>query len=334
MRSPSAWQTATLHQRIDLSPTVREFTLVPDGPAERWSPGSHLQVRVRIGERVDARHYSLVGLPEADGAYRIAVKRADAGRGGSRFMHALAEGARLEILPPANHFELSYAPPQHLLLAGGIGITPLVGMAQVLAAHGAEVRMAYAARRDDELVYVERLRALLGDRLQTFVGARGQRIDVDRLIAPLDPHAQLLLCGPLSLLQAAQAAWARAGRPPELLRYETFGAGTEAAEPFWVELPRHHLRLDVPVDRTLLQVLADAGVDTLSDCQRGECGLCAMDVLAVQGSIDHRDVFLSAAERAAGKRICACVSRVRGGGIVLDTDYRPDPLPPSAPQMA
>ena len=90
------------------------------------------------------------------------------------------------------------------------------------------------------------------------------------------------------------------------------------------ELPRHGLKLDVPADRTLLDVLNEAGVDTLFDCQRGECGLCAVDVLAVQGRIDHRDVFFSPHEKQAGQRLCACVSRVNGGGVVLDSAYRSD----------
>jgi len=89
-------------------------------------------------------------------------------------------------------------------------------------------------------------------------------------------------------------------------------------------LPRHQLRIEVPADRSLLDVLNEAGIETLSDCCRGECGLCAMDVISVQGNIDHRDVFFSPHERQSNQRLCACVSRVSGGGVVLDTAYRPD----------
>ena len=109
------------------------------------------------------------------------------------------------------------------------------------------------------------------------------------------------------------------------MRFETFGnSGHHAAEPFWVEIPRHQLRIEVPAERCLLDVLNDAGIDTLSDCGRGECGLCAMDVISVQGRIDHRDVFFSPHEHAGNRRLCACVSRVSGGGVVLDTAFRPD----------
>lgn len=147
MKAPTDWQAARLHSSRALSPSVREFILRPDAPMQRWTPGSHIQVRLRHVDGLLERSYSLVGLPDdadAQGGYRIAVKRATTSRGGSHAMHALQVGASLDILPPANHFELSFAPPQHLLLAGGIGITPMLGMAQALAARGADLRMAFA----------------------------------------------------------------------------------------------------------------------------------------------------------------------------------------------
>lgn len=326
MRSTHDWRRATVRRITPLSPTVRELEIVPDGGCERYPPGSHLQLRLGATDGGTlTRSYSLVGLPDDGGAWRIAVKRCEPSRGGSAAVHALAEGAVIEVLPPQNHFELSTKAPQYLLLAGGIGITPLVGMAQALAARGADLRMLYAARSEAELVYAESLRALLGERLQTFVDAAGQRVDLGTELARLHPQGELLLCGPSGLIRAAQDAWHAAGRPAHGLRFETFGAAGTAAEPFWVKLPRHGLQFEVPPEQTLLQALESHGIDTLSDCQRGECGLCAMDVLERQGSIDHQDVFLSPAERATNHRICACVSRVRGGGVVLDTAFRADP---------
>jgi vanillate O-demethylase ferredoxin subunit len=211
------------------------------------------------------------------------------------------------------------------LIAGGIGITPLVGMAQMLQARGADVRMLYAARSAAELAMNEVLRASLGERLRTFADDAGQRIAFVDEIAALHPNALLLMCGPLPMLDAVRAAWAQTSRPPANLRFETFGnSGAAANEAFWVRLPRHGLELQVPADRTLLDVLNDAGVDTLFDCRRGECGLCAVDVLETHGRVDHRDVFFSAHEKQLNQRVCACVSRVSGGGLVLDSAYRPD----------
>lgn len=329
MRNTRAWGAATVRRIGDLSPNVRGFDIVPDDGVRPWTVGSHLQVQVRIdagddGEgRIDTRKYSLVGLP-VDDAYRIAVKRMRPSRGGSRFMWSLAAGDRLTIAPPNNHFELSFGPPQTLLVAGGIGITPLLGAALTLAARGAAVRMGYAVREANDLIYVDALRAALGDRLVTFVGAAGQRIDLAAEIAALHPQGQMLVCGPLPMLHAAQAEWARAGRPERLLRFETFGAsGTRPSEAFWIKVPRHRLTVQVPADRSLLEVLNENGVDTLYDCLRGECGLCVVDILRLQGEVDHRDVYFSAEERSANRRLCACVSRVCGS-VVLDSSYRSD----------
>jgi ferredoxin-NADP reductase len=324
MKSSNTWHPAHIRAHRDLSPTVREFEIRPEGGVKPWTVGSHLKVKVMIDEREETRSYSLVGLHDP-AVYRIAVKRADPGHGGSRHMWSLEDGEELTIGEPDNHFELAFNAPQFLLVAGGIGITPLVGMAQMLAAKGADVRMRYAARSATELVYADTLQPTLGERLQTYCSDAGERLSLDREIAALAPGAQMLVCGPLGLLDAAREAWAAAGRPPADLRFETFGnSGHHAAEPFWVELPRHQLRIEVPPDRTLLDVLAEHGVETLSDCCKGECGLCAMDVISVQGQIDHRDVFFSPHEHQANQRLCACVSRVSGGGVVLDSAYRAD----------
>jgi len=324
LRNSRLWSGATLRRIIDLSATVREFEIVPDAGIEAWTVGSHLQVQVQIDGRVDARRYSLVGLPDPQ-AYRIAVKRVEPSRGGSRFLWSRSIGDRLVIASPNNHFEVSLKPPHTLLVAGGIGITPLLGAALTLAAHGASLRMCYAARDAGELVYGDRLRKALGEQLATFVSAAGQRIDLAAEIAALHPQAQMLVCGPLPMLHAAQAAWLAVGRPERLLRFETFGAsGARPAEAFWVRVPRHGVEAQVPADRSLLDVLNEHGVETLYDCLRGECGLCAVDILQVDGEVDHRDVFLGADERRANRRLCACVSRVCGGGVVLDSAYRAD----------
>jgi vanillate O-demethylase ferredoxin subunit len=328
MRNPDQWHPATVRAHRDLTPTVREFELRPEGGVRPWTVGSHLNLRVPVNGRDETRSYSLVGLPSrpgADAVYRIAVKRAEPSRGGSSHLWSLETGAELLIGEPNNHFELPLHAPQYLLVAGGIGITPIVGMAQLLGARGADVRLLYAARSAAEFALRDELGAALGERLRTFADDAGERIAFAEAIAALHPEALLLMCGPLPMLDAVRAAWAASGRPPANLRFETFGnSGAAANEAFWVRLPRHGLELQVPADRTLLDVLNDAGVDTLFDCRRGECGLCAVDVVEAQGRIDHRDVFFSGAEKQAGTRLCTCVSRVSGGGLVLDSAYRPD----------
>jgi ferredoxin-NADP reductase len=338
MKASLQTHRVTVDRITERSPTVREFTLRPDDGAEMaYAPGSHLPVEVPVGERRTVpRHYSLVGLP-GDGVWRIAVKHLPGGRGGSRAMWRLEEGARLRVGTPASHFALDHRARDVLLLAGGIGVTPLVGMAQALAERaalrgGVRVRMLQVARVAEELVFADTLAEALGDRLRTVVTGAGQTLDLAAEIAALPANAQCYVCGPAGLMQHARQVWREAGRPAVHLRFETFGtSGEHPAQAFTVKLPRHGLTLDVPPDSTLLEVLERAGVEVLADCRRGECGLCAVDVLAVEsGVLDHRDVFLSPGQRAENRQICACVSRVASGAsgtpacIVLDSSYRPD----------
>jgi ferredoxin-NADP reductase len=330
MKISQNWTQAAVAATRDLSPTVREFEIRPleGGPAS-YPPGAHLQMQVMVGSgNMQTRSYSLTGAPRAD-AWRIAVKRMDDGRGGSLAMWRLAVGDRLMVSEPQNFFPLDLTAPGYLLVAGGIGITPLVGIAQCLGAlaraKGVPVRMLYGARSADELVFEAALRQVFEGQPETFQTFTGSApIDFDREIAALPQGGQLYTCGPVPMLEALKRAWSDAGRPIADLRFETFGSsGRLPTQPFRLKLPRHGIDIVVPSDTTLLDALEQAGVQTISDCRRGECGLCAMDVLAVKGEIDHRDVFLSAHEKAACQRICVCVSRV-AGEITLDSAWRPD----------
>lgn len=317
------WTDAVIQSFQDVTPTVRELTLAPVKGAQAFDPGSHLQVQVLVNGKPQMRSYSLVGQPDAL-SYRIAVKCLPDGRGGSLAMWRLNVGDRLRITAPQNYFPLDLTAPAYLLVAGGIGITPLVLMAQTLAQRGAVVQLLYGARTEEELAFSSVLIQSLGDRFKTFVAAKGAVIDFEAAIASLAVGGQLYICGPAPMLDAARRAWALAGRPPANLRFETFGnSGRFAPEAFEVLIPRENVRLRVEADETLLDALEKVGVQSLSNCRRGECGLCAMDVLAIDGEIDHRDVFLSDQEKQENRRLCICVSRVIGT-VTLDGAYRPD----------
>ncbi len=330
MRHDDTWIGATVRSTRDLTPGIREFALVPDGGAASYPTGAHLRVRLDVAGRETVRHYSLVGAAPRDGAWRIAVQREAKGRGGSRAMWALEPGARLAVSRPASHFELAAGAPEVLLLAGGIGITPLVGMAEALRRRGARFRLLYAGRSRAAMAYLPELTALLGDALLVRAEDEAGRPDLATMFDALAPGAEAYVCGPIGLLGAARRAWAAAGRPPASLVFETFGSsGTAAPSDFTVRIPRLQREVRVPADVSMLDALEEAGIGVLSDCRRGECGLCALDVLAVEGAVDHRDVFFSERQQAENRRICACVSRMAGGCVTIDPPWRGDaPLLP------
>jgi vanillate O-demethylase ferredoxin subunit len=329
------WQPLRLACWKDLTPTVRELELEPlGGTAPGFEPGAHLPLRWQHEGRVFERHYSLI--PPAPGTHdagrlRIAVKRLDNGRGGSRALHALERGATLQMQPPRAHFALDTQAAHVLLIAGGIGVTPLLSMAEALARRpGARgtLTMHYTARGAAELAYRGRLEAALGAALRCHDSLSGERLDLDAAIAALPPAAQCYACGPASLLDALRAAWARAARPASALRFESFGSsGRLPNRRFVVRLARHGGReIEVDAHSSLLDALERAGIAVLADCRHGACGLCALDVVGCEGGeLDHRDVFLSPAQKAAGRTICACVSRASGGTLTLDTAWRGAP---------
>jgi ferredoxin-NADP reductase len=316
------WQSGRLLSVRDLTPDIRLFEIEPSGEFVAPAPGSHINVTVQIRGRPDVRSYSIVG-PCDDGLYRIAVKLLGDTRGGSAYMWSLAPGARLTISTPGNHFELGRARPDYLLLAGGIGITPIYTMTLALAQAGANFRLLYACRRRQDLAFADELRERIGDRLQVFVDEEGERVDLPAEIARLHPEGELYVCGPIGMLEAAKRQWRESGRPVDKLRFETFGnSGRFATEPFAVRIPRLGRVVEVPQNQTMLEALEAAGIEMIFDCRRGECGLCALDILETDGMVDHRDVFFSDDEKAANRKLCTCVSRVAGGSITVDTADR------------
>lgn len=327
------FQPARVRAVRDVASDVRMIEIEPEAGAHEYPTGSHLDVAVVIDELPDIRSYSLVGERPADGAYRIAVKEIADSRGGSVFVRALESDARVEVSEPKSNFELQFGRTEYLLVAGGIGITPMLGMAYALERHGRPFRLLYAARTRAQMAFADELAALLGERLELFVSDEGRRLDLGAEIDRLDPDGELYLCGPVRLRDTALHAWRDRRRRPDRLQFETFASGGRfAPEEFTVRVEGYEDQITVRRNRTLLNALTDAGVDMMWDCLRGECGLCAAKVLAVDGELDHRDVFLSEEQQRDGETIVTCVSRAVGGAIEIDTGFRPDAEPAGATQ--
>lgn len=299
----------TVTDAHDAAEGVLAITLAdPSGlPLPSWSAGAHLDIVLPEG---DSRKYSLCG-PADSGQWQIAVLREETGRGGSRWMHDnAAAGAALRVRGPHNHFRLEEDAPHHILIAGGIGITPILAMADRLKLLGKDYALHYAGRSRAAMAHLDRVRADHGGHLQLHVSGDGGRADLGAIVAAAPPGTFIAACGPARLLDALDALVAT--RPDLTLRFEHFASDESAADlasgqPFEVVCLDSDLTLQVPEDRSLLQTLRAAGLDVSSDCEEGLCGSCELAV--EDGDIDHRDRVLTAAERARGDRIITCCSR-------------------------
>ncbi len=323
MRFAEQWSWCIVETVRDVAPTIREFRLRPEnGRVLPYPAGSHIGVSVLIDGQPARRCYSLVENGDAD-TYRIAVRLAPDSRGGSRGIWNLRAGARIEISNPAALLEIDWTRKNYCLIAGGIGITPITGIAAALRRRDIDAALHYAVKSRGDAAFLDELSALLGDRLTVHASDEGHRLDLEATFRALPHDAIAILCGPMRMLETARRAWNDSGRAPADLRYETFGSsGLKPTAEFRVRLKDSGTELVVPQNSSMLDALNAAGFEVISDCQRGECGVCAIDVVAVDGEIDHRDVFFSDRQKQENRKICPCVSRAVGK-ITIDTLYRP-----------
>jgi len=301
-----------------LTADIRAFELVDPSGGElpAFEAGAHLKVRVmpHAGAR-STRAYSLVGDPQQRQHYEIAVLNQRGGQGGSAWMHeAVQVGDLLDIDGPHNAFALAPHADRSVLLAGGIGITPLLCMARELVRRPGAVELHYFGRSPEGMAYRAELQALRGLALHEYTG-----LDADASVAAMrrcvdraGAADQLYICGPAAMLDAAIDTAARLGWPSQQVHFERFAAsaGVVANEAFTVELRSSGRRFQVGRDQTLLDALLAQRVDVAHDCRAGICGSCLVPV--ADGQLLHRDTFLTAEDRAGGDLMCACVSRASG----------------------
>jgi ferredoxin-NADP reductase len=280
-----------------------------------WEPGSHIDVHLPSGI---VRQYSLCSDPADLSCYRIAVLREPAGRGGSKEVHqVIGRGTRLRISAPRNTFPLVDA-PEYRLIAGGIGITPILAMARALDARARPARLLYIGASRSRMALADELRDLTSVAVSVVPTDEIGRPDIARFAAGAG-SAAVYACGPGRLLDAVAAA-CRPAPPGGGLHLERFTAAPapvdEGGEGFAVELARQQRTIQVNPGITILEALRGSGVDMLSSCEQGICGTCETAVLA--GDIDHRDDILTEEEKCGGRTMMVCVSRCAGRRLVLD----------------
>ena len=310
-------RTARLGGRRALCGSIGDFRLDLDSPLDApVTAGAHIDVHLPSGL---VRQYSVWHAEEDGSSVSIAVKREDAGRGGSCEMHALPVGTVLEVGGPRNNFPLAVADTDITLIAGGIGITPIYSMAAELARQGREFRLVYLVRERKDAALDAELRALgVGEAYTLHCSAEAGRFDVHGLLASLPAGGAIYVCGPESLLESVLRASAEVRAcTVHIERFANAAAGSaddDAA--FSITLARSGGTLTVAADRSILQVLQEAGHDVEYGCSEGLCGACVVDVL--DGEVDHRDGIFTPEEQAENRFMCVCVSRARSKSLVLD----------------
>lgn len=305
---------------VEVNSVIKRFRFVSQdgGPLPAFSGGAHTVVEMDDHGTRRLNPYSLMSDPSDGSGYEISVRRDDAGRGGSLFMHRhVVPGMDMVISHPVNLFPLDARARKHLMIAGGIGITPFVAQIAQLTHQGGRFELHYSAQSRALGAYMERLSAAHPDRVHCYCDDRGDRIDLAAVLANQPIGTHLYVCGPKGMIDWVLSSAAAMGWPSGALHHEEFLApGTGV--PFDVELAASGLSVTVGATQSLLEAMEAAGVDAPYLCRGGACGQCETRVLRSEGTFIHNDHWLTPGERDAGEKIMPCVSRFEGRTLVID----------------
>ncbi|WP_137818932.1 PDR/VanB family oxidoreductase [Pseudomonas sp. 2FG] len=305
-----------------VTPLIKRFTLVrQDGESlPSFSGGSHIIVQMRGADgRQHSNAYSLMSDPQATASYQIGVRLEEQSKGGSAFMHEqVAVGSELMISTPNNLFAIDGSARKHVLIAGGIGITPFLAQLHELHGQGADYELHYAFRSPEHGAFHAELAAgPHAAHTRAYIDSLQQRLDLVALLAGLESEAHVYVCGPKPLIDAVIATAKQQGLADRRVHWEQFAAAPATGSAFTLVLAKSGRELQVEEGMSILQAIENtnaAKVECL--CREGVCGTCETRIL--EGEVEHFDQYLSAAEKAAQQTLMICVSRARGGRLVLD----------------
>ncbi|OZD68987.1 oxidoreductase [Rhodococcoides fascians] len=291
------------------------FRAAAAGPLPAWEPGAHIDLVLENGL---TRQYSLCGDPADRNSWRIGVLLEPAGRGGSAWVHEhLTVGTTITSRAPRNHFPLQLS-THYIFVAGGIGVTPLIPMVAAVEASGASWSLTYGGRTRETMAFVDEL-SQYDAKVRTWPQDESGILDLEEILRDPADDTLVYCCGPSPLLDAIVQKCD--GWRPDALHIERFAASTVPAPKssgasIRVDLRRSGIRVHVPANRSILDVVNEAGAGVVSSCEDGICGTC--ETAVIDGIPDHRDDVLSRAERASGTKMMLCVSRAKSGHLVLD----------------
>ena len=293
-----------------LTPIIREFTLeAADQALQPFSAGSHIVLSLPLQGRLLRNAYSLLSDPQDNSQYQIAVRLQEQSRGGSRYLHQQAKaGDLLEVSYPHNLFALHSQARHHILIAGGIGITPFLAYIKSLIATGGSFELHYACRDQLSNAYQNMLQELLQDRLHIYSEHSQRRLNLPVLLAAQPLNSHVYVCGPDRLIEGVQQAAQQIGWSDKRVHWEAFLA-PPAGSAFDVHLLHRQQRIHVPSEYSLLEALEAQGVAVPNLCRGGVCGQCAVKYRS--GEVEHHDHYLSDVEKQ--QLLMPCVSRAKHG---------------------
>lgn len=301
-----------------LTPLIKRFTFKrQDGekfPA--FTGGSH--IIVKMNDQF-SNAYSLMSNAADLSTYQVCVRKDEEGRGGSIFMHDhCLENFKLEISSPKNLFELAQTGEKHILIAGGIGITPFLPQMDELAARGVNYELHYAFRSPEHAALLDELQqGAHAEHVHTYVDSTGTHLDLNALISSQPKDTHVYVCGPKPMIDAVIDTCNRHRYRDENIHWEQFASSSlENAESFTVVLAKSNQRIEVMADQTILQAIESLNIDVECLCREGVCGTC--ETAIVQGEAEHFDQYLSDEEKASQQSMMICVSRAKGKEITLD----------------
>lgn len=320
MSAGAAKIPVTVAEVTPVNELVTRFRFVrrDGGPMPTFSGGAHTVVEMNDQDRVRRNPYSIMSDPGDREGYSISIRRDDTGRGGSLFMHRqVRPGMEMVISNPVNLFALDLRARKHLLLAGGIGITPFLAQIKQLSAMNGNFELHYSVRSASLASYAGELVANYRTRVHLYHDDRGELIDLPALLEgqPLGTH--VYVCGPKGMIAWVRKTAAAIGWPREAVHHEEFLAPA-SGKPFEVTLVRSNKVIQVGEHQSLLEAIEAAGVEAPYLCRGGACGQCETDVLEYEGTFLHKDHWLTPTQCAGGTKIMPCVSRFEGKTLVLD----------------
>lgn len=305
---------------VEVNSLIKRFHFKrPNGqPLPAFSGGAHIIIHMQDGDKTRRTPYSLMSSPLDTHDYQVSIRRDDEGRGGSLYMHQQVKpGMSMQIGPPANLFALDKRARKHLMIAGGIGITPFLAQSAQLMQTGTSFELHYGVRNRELGAYIPELEQKIGSRLNLYLDDTGEKIDLHSLLSRQPIGTHLYVCGPSPMIDWVLKTADELGWPSPHVHYEHF-AKAPPGRPFSVELATSGISIDVGPEQTMLEAMEEAGVDAPYLCRGGACGQCETNVISCTGTLQHEDHWLDDEERASNEKVMPCVSRFCGEKLILD----------------